>query len=395
MGYRLFFLRDERDVEVVKELFSVLSGCVDNLVPGTWCVLVSENSKLTPEKISAFAMRDMCGFTVMQRKEESRGWFLLTGCSHMMKKFFDDIDVSNCCEWVWELKEREPIDLRTRVMVMGVVNVTPDSFYRESRGPTFSEAIKLAEKHIREGADIIDVGGESTRPGAKPVSAREEIKRVVPVIKELRQLWDGIISVDTYKAEVARAALDAGADVVNDISGMRFDEEMAEVVASYDAGAVVMHTSGRPEVMQQRTDYKNMLETVFGYIHESIDRLVSSGLQRTRIIVDPGIGFGKKPEHNLIILKHLEYFWALKRPILIGVSRKSFIGHFSGAAPEERLPGTIATSAVAVLHGARILRVHDVSEAVQIARIMEAMLKAGLPESYSSEDRGNVASQRI
>lgn len=276
----------------------------------------------------------------------------------------------------FERANGEIIDFSQKVFVMGIVNVTPDSFYRGSRATDTDEALRKALCMIEEGADILDIGGESTRPGAEPVNEEEEMRRVIPVIKSLRKEWDGIISIDTYKASVAEEAIKAGADMVNDIGGLHFDREMVRVVVEYKVPVVIMHSSGKPDVMMKRTEYNNLLEDIKHYIKESIDALLSYGYPESRIVVDPGIGFGKKTEQNLKIIANLDYFKSLERPILIGPSRKSFIGMLSGGIPpEERLPGSLSSIAISVIKGANIIRTHDVGETVQAVNVAFHIMK--------------------
>lgn len=260
-----------------------------------------------------------------------------------------------------------------RTLIMGVLNVTPDSF---SDGGAFLDKDKAAERGLEmvsEGADWIDVGGESSRPGAEPVDAKEETWRVVPVVEALAK--KGVtVSVDTAKASVARAALDAGAEIINDISALSFDPDMAGVCASYKAPVILMHMRGTPRDMQKETSYGDITGAVYNHLLSRIEAAVSSGIERENIIIDPGIGFGKSMEGNFTLLKNLAEFKTLGRPILIGASRKSFIG--PELKPSERLAGTLAASALAILNGASIIRVHDVKEALQAARTASSVRDA-------------------
>ncbi|HHN63936.1 MAG TPA: dihydropteroate synthase [Nitrospirae bacterium] len=257
---------------------------------------------------------------------------------------------------------------------MGILNVTPDSF---SDGGTYfsrASAIDRALQMADEGADIIDIGGESTRPGAEPVSLEEELDRTIPVITELARKLSIPISIDTYKAEVARRALEAGASIVNDISGLRFDPKMAETIAAYDAAVVIMHIKGTPKDMQVNPHYDDLFGEIISYLKEGIEMARSSGIDEEGMIVDPGIGFGKRPEHNLLIINQLKRFTVLDKPILMGVSRKSFIGiALDNAPPQERLEGTAAAVALSVYNGAHIVRVHDVKEMVRVVRVVDAI----------------------
>lgn len=258
------------------------------------------------------------------------------------------------------------LDTGHRPLVMGILNVTPDSFSDGGRylepGAAVDRGLCLAE----EGADIIDIGGESTRPGAKKVSPDEELKRVVPVIEGLAKRSNIPISIDTYKSEVARRSLEVGASIINDISGLRFDPQMAGVAAKYKAGLVLMHIKGTPEDMQKDPQYGDLLVEISDYLNGSIEIALEAGVERAAIAIDPGIGFGKTVEHNLSLLKNLAHFKKIDCPIVAGASRKSFIGKLNNGIPaDERLPGSLAAALLAVQGGADIVRCHDVKETVQ------------------------------
>jgi dihydropteroate synthase len=266
-----------------------------------------------------------------------------------------------------------PIDMSRRTAVMGIVNVTPDSFSDGGRYFDAARAVAHGERMAHEGADLIDVGGESTRPGALPVSAEEEIARVIPVIRGLRRIISLPISIDTMKSKVARAALDEGADVINDISALGFDAAMASLAAAEKVPVALMHMQGTPRTMQQSPSYGDVVEEVRTYLHSRMQFAVESGVETERIVIDPGIGFGKNLEHNLALLRGLAAVTALGRPVLVGTSRKTFLGKLLDAAPEERLEGSLAAAVAAVLAGANIVRVHDVKEAVRAVRIADAL----------------------
>jgi dihydropteroate synthase len=257
--------------------------------------------------------------------------------------------------------------------LMGVVNVTPDSF---SDGGLFLEpeaAIAHGEQLVWEGAEILDVGGESTRPGAKEVSAAEELARAEPVVADLAGLGHSV-SIDTSKAVVAQAALDAGAEIVNDVTALRGDAEMAALCAGRGAGVVLMHMPGNPRTMQDDPRYGDVVDEVKAFLAERIEAAVAAGVEEKRIWVDPGIGFGKTLEHNLELLRRLGELRELGRPLVIGTSRKSFIGKIDGSGVDERIGGTIASSVLAAAEGADVLRVHDVAEVAQALRVAEAVL---------------------
>jgi len=267
-----------------------------------------------------------------------------------------------------------------RPCIMGILNVTPDSFFDGGRYTDVASVVQQGLIMEKEGAGLLDIGGESTRPGSLPVSVEEELTRVIPVIEGVRNKSDLPISIDTSKAEVAAAAVAAGANFINDISGLRFDPAMASVVAESGAGLFVMHTSGRPEVMQQQTDYRNLVDEVVASLQWSLDTAVSAGVESRCLAVDPGIGFGKTAEGNLELLGHLDRLHQLGCPILLGTSRKSFIGSILGLDdPQERLAGTLATIASGVERGAQIFRVHDVRPAREAALVAWAIREQQLP----------------
>ncbi len=237
-------------------------------------------------------------------------------------------------------------------------------------------ALDHALRMIGEGADIIDIGGESTRPYAQPVPEEEELRRVIPVIEALRANSDIFISIDTYKADVANAALKAGADMVNDISGLTHDDAMAQVIADNDAWAVIMHIKGTPRNMQVDPHYDDVVEEIRQFLLERVDHAVRSGIDPEKIVLDPGIGFGKRVEDNLRILKMLREFKKLGKPVMIGTSMKSFIGKITDLPVEERVEGTLASLAVALMNGADILRVHDVKKAKKVIKTVKAVMDA-------------------
>jgi dihydropteroate synthase len=268
------------------------------------------------------------------------------------------------------------LDLGSRTHVMGILNVTPDSF---SDGGLYAGA-ERAFAHAREmaaaGADIIDIGGESTRPGAEPLSEKEELRRIIPIIERLATELTVPVSVDTYKSSVARRALEAGASIVNDISGLRFSPDMAKIAADYGAAVVIMHIKGTPRDMQQNPVYDDVVVEVMSYLAEGIAIAVKAGVDREKILIDPGIGFGKTIEHNLTLLSRLDEFRSLGRPIVLGTSRKKFIGTILGIpVPEQRVDGTAATVALGIERGASVVRVHDVARMAQVARMTDAILK--------------------
>lgn len=278
-----------------------------------------------------------------------------------------------------------PIGRRT--LVMGIVNVTPDSFSGDALNDDIEAAVAQARRMADEGADIIDVGGQSTRPGSEPVPVDEEIRRIVPVVARLAAPGlDGVrlpISVDTSRAAVAEAALQAGAHIINDITGLRDEPAIARVAAAHHAALVLMHIKGTPRTMQQNPHYDDLLGEVTAYLRSAAEEALAAGVKKERIWIDPGIGFGKTIEHNLELLRRLRELRALGYPIMVGTSRKGFIGRIlSGARtggeappPHERVAGTGATLAIGVANGADIVRVHDVAQAVDVVRVADAIVR--------------------
>ncbi|MFH1877958.1 MAG: dihydropteroate synthase [Candidatus Omnitrophota bacterium] len=263
-----------------------------------------------------------------------------------------------------------------RTLLMGVLNVTPDSF---SGGSVYNDtglAVEKAERMVQEGADILDIGGESSRPGALPVPVEEELARVLPVLEAVKRANIGIpVSIDTYKSRVAEQALMKGADIINDITALRGDPAMAGVIAAYSAGVVLMHMKGNPENMQMDPVYGDIVEELLSYLACSVKTAEKNGICPEKIFIDPGIGFGKTTEHNLVILRELRRFTELGKPVLIGTSRKSFIGAITGKPVPERIFGTAGTVAASVMNGAFIIRAHDVREMRDVIDIVDAIKK--------------------
>lgn len=257
--------------------------------------------------------------------------------------------------------------------IMGVVNVTPDSFSdggdHFARRDAISRALELAEN----GADIIDIGGESTRPGAEPVTAEQEAERVLPVVEAAAEKTDAIVSIDTTKAAIARRAVEKGATIINDVSGLGFDEEMGEVVADSGAGYVLMHIQGTPETMQEEITYDDVIDDIAAYFDRRLHKATEAGVDIGQIVLDPGIGFGKTVEQNYRLIREIHRFHDFGRPLLLGTSRKSSIGAIVDKPPKERVWGTAATVACGLMAGADIVRVHDVSEMYDVVRVTEAI----------------------
>jgi dihydropteroate synthase len=270
-----------------------------------------------------------------------------------------------------------------RTHIMGILNVTPDSFHDGGRYTDVDSALRHAEMMLEAGADIIDVGGESTRPGSSGVSEEVELRRVLPVIREMVKRFDTVISIDTTKGKVAREALGEGASLINDISGLTYSDGIAEAASEYGAGLVLMHTPSRPLDMQEQTEYASLVDDILAFLGESVKKAERCGVSAESIIVDPGFGFGKTVDQNLTILKNLVRFRELGKPVMIGTSNKSFIGKITGTSQEERTEGTAATVAIGIMNGARVVRVHDVASMRRAARIADAV--AGV------ENRGEIS----
>jgi dihydropteroate synthase len=268
------------------------------------------------------------------------------------------------------------IDFSKGTKIMGIVNVTPDSFYD---GGKYSSSVDVSVKHalklIKEGADILDIGGESSRPGAAPVSESEEIDRIIPVIEGIRNQSKIPISVDTYKSKVAKCAMESGANWINDISGLRFDNSMAEVVAKFDCPAVIMHMQGTPQSMQSNPKYDDVVSELIDFFSERIERLNQANINN--IIIDPGIGFGKSQNHSLEILNQIERFKEFGLPVLIGASRKSFIGNLLDNNAEDRLSGSLGVLSWLVINKVDMVRVHDVHESFEVIKVLKSIAYAG------------------
>ncbi|MFP3948498.1 MAG: dihydropteroate synthase [Gemmatimonadota bacterium] len=279
----------------------------------------------------------------------------------------------------WKLGHRS-LDM-DRPRVMAILNLTPDSFSDGGELPTLDRALERAESFVSAGADILDVGGESTRPGAPDVDLDEERNRILPFIREAADRFDIPISVDTRKVGMARWAVDAGATIVNDVSGLTHDPEMAAFVADAGVGIVLMHMRGTPETMESRADYVDVTGEVVGELLERVDVARKAGIADARIVLDPGIGFAKTADQSLTVLRDLRRIVELGFPVLVGPSRKSFLGAVLGVPAEQRLEGTLAACAAAHARGARIFRVHDVEPAVRLLKVLEAVRRGGVEDA--------------
>ena len=259
-------------------------------------------------------------------------------------------------------------------LIMAILNVTPDSFSDGGKYADPNQAVNHALHMMEEGADMVDIGGESTRPGAEPVSLDEELNRTIPVIESIRKESDCLISIDTYKSAVAEAALNAGANVVNDISGFTFDSKMAPLVAKKNVPVILMHIKGTPRDMQKNPHYDNLIEEIKSFFQQQVELAKIAGVRSKKIILDPGIGFGKRLEDNFAIIRELGQIRAMGYPVLLGPSRKSFIGMTLDTPVEERLEGTLASITAGIMNGARIVRVHDIVETRRAVTITEKII---------------------
>lgn len=272
---------------------------------------------------------------------------------------------------------RREIICGERTLIMGILNVTPDSFSDGDRFSSLSAAVAQGQRLVEAGADMLDIGGESTRPGSEPVSSEEELSRVLPVIGILAARVDVPISIDTMKASVAKEAIAHGAEIINDVSALRFDRQMSEVAAETGAGLILMHMRGMPKDMQTGSlYYQSLIEDVSDFLRARLQSALDCGVERDRTMLDPGIGFGKTASDNMRLLKHLNCFQILGRPIMTGVSRKAFIGFVTGGEPRERAEGTAAAVAVAIMNGSSVIRVHDVSAMKKVAAMTDAIMSS-------------------
>jgi len=278
---------------------------------------------------------------------------------------------ANILEWLGYT-----FDLDSKTFIMGILNITPDSFFDGGVHFRENDAVKQGLKMAADGADIIDVGGESTRPFSDPLPLDEELRRVIPVIKTLSQETNIPISIDTYKSEVASQAIEAGATMVNDISALKFDPLMGQLVADAGIPIVLMHMKGKPKNMQINPAYKDLFGEITDFLEKAIEQAISSGIKRDVIIIDPGIGFGKSFDDNLKIINNLHTFSSLGQPLLVGTSNKAFIGHVLGLSVESRESGTMATVAASILNGANIVRVHNVKATKETVTMIDAIMKA-------------------
>lgn len=298
--------------------------------------------------------------------------FGLEALSKDLKCFIDNLDKNKKREKL--IIGKKEFNLDKDILVMGILNVTPDSFYDGGYYFEKDKACRRAETIVKEGAHIIDIGGMSTRPGSLPVSFEEEVGRIIPVIEYISKNYDILVSADTYRSEVARRAIDVGAHIINDISGLSMDSNMAKVIAEGDVSVVIMHIKGTPENMQKNPEYENVIDEIYDYLEDRTNMAINSGVSPGKIIIDAGIGFGKTLEHNLEILNKVYEFRMMGYPLLTGASRKSFIGNILDLPAEERLEGSLAAAVCSVINGVNILRVHDVAETIRAVKIAKRII---------------------
>ncbi len=389
---RVLSLNDEKEIRAEFEKIGVDPGGIELMLPKAMSLNIRV-SGLTPPAALILKQEmlslggDCANHRLVLKNSIERADAILMGSVKIFQRLIPKLQqqpfgLKNLASELEQLLERvivapkyrlvcksRTLDLSSRTHIMGILNVTPDSFSDGGKFLDKDQAIAHALKMVADGADIIDVGAESTRPGAEPVGLEEEMSRVIPVIETLRKKSDVPISIDTYKSQVAEAALNAGADIINDISGMRFDAKMKKIAAKYQAPVVLMHIKGEPRNMQKNPLYKDLITEIYQYLSESIELAESAGLPREKIIIDPGIGFGKRLGDNYEILRRLAEFRSLGCPILVGTSRKSFIGNVLNLPPEQRLEGTAAAVALSIANGADIIRVHDVKEMKRVCVI--------------------------
>ncbi len=341
----------------------------DAISVGADCALPRDATSFRIKKTDVLLIGNLRTLKKLMQKLKMQP-FGLSELSVQLEKVVENLSQKT---FVWRLPSKK-LEL-SEPLVMGILNTTPDSFSDGGLFNKIDSALKRAEQMLSEGADIIDVGGESTRPGAEPVSLQEEISRTIPVIREIKRHFpQAIVSIDTYKAEVAELALSEGAEIVNDISGLGFDKRMPKVVSDFKAGVVIMHIKGTPKNMQKDPYYEDVVDEVYSYFEDRVKLAREHSIRDDQIVLDPGIGFGKRLEDNLCLLKNLSAFKSLGFPILVGTSRKSFIGILTGVkVPSERLAGTLGSVGFAALKGADIFRVHDVKETVDFLKVFKAL----------------------
>ena len=376
MAIRAILLNSKNRIEELNQKFNLK---LPEFFEGRLLIRLTDLSSGVKEQLAAFAKKPMFCWSTF---DSDHGMFLIpdelkllqeakgNSKNALLKSMAELLNRTNWPRPVWQTNHG-PLNFARGPLIMGILNVTPDSFSDGGRFNDLQAALDRALQMEAEGASIIDIGGESTRPGAEPVPEQEELRRVIPVIEKLRQKTDVLISIDTYKSRIAEAALQAGADIVNDISGAQFDRKMVDVVKKYDCPLIIMHIKGTPKNMQQNPFYHDVTEEIIQYFEKRIHELEQEGVNK--IIIDPGIGFGKRVEDNLHLLRDLKDFTFLNKPILMGTSRKSFIGKVLNREVDDRLFGSLTTQILAVQNGADIVRVHDVKATYDALKMLKAV----------------------
>ncbi len=397
MTVRIISLRDQSEARALMRDLGVETGGIEIMAPKTLTALVRINNlpifaaNILKQESLSIGADTAVSRDVLTGKKKHTDCLIIGNLAHIqrlseklkrqpyglnkialeLQSAFNNYQKDN---FILRLKNHQ-LNLASQTRIMGIINLTPDSFSGDGLLETSGSPVEYARKLADEGADMLDIGAESTRPGAWPVSAKEEIRRLIPALKRIREEVNLPISVDTYKAETAKAALDNGADIINDISALTADKKMAKIISRHKAGVVLMHMRGIPKNMQKNPAYQSLMGEIIEYLNKSIAIALEAGIGLEQIIVDPGIGFGKTTEHNLEIIKSLAQLKILGRPILIGLSRKSFLGKITHQEPKERLSSTISSNCLAVFNGAKIIRVHDVKEAKQAFTVLDRILK--------------------
>ena len=376
MAIRAILLNSKNRIEELNQKFNLK---LPEFFEGRLLIRLTDLSSGVNNQLAALAKKSMFCWSTLN---SDHGMFLIpdelkllqeakgNSKNALLNSLAELLDRTNWPRPVWQTNHG-PLNFARGPLIMGILNVTPDSFSDGGKFNDLQVALARALQMEAEGASIIDIGGESTRPGAEPVPEQEELRRVIPVIEKLRQKTDVLVSIDTYKSRIAEAALQAGADIVNDISGAQFDRKMVDVVKKYDCPLIIMHIKGTPKNMQQNPFYRDVTEEIIQYFEKRIHELEQEGVNK--IIIDPGIGFGKRVEDNLHLLRDLKDFTFLNKPILMGTSRKSFIGKVLNREVDDRLFGSLTTQILAVQNGADIVRVHDVKATHDALKMLKAV----------------------
>lgn len=374
----------ERDKNLIKEIgenavfrvikISDLDARAANLLKinaseiGAYACIEKDVLSFTASKTDVLIMGTLMDYEKLYHKLKGEAF----GLFKIAKEIKDTLFAYESSDNLVKIGKKE-FDFNRKTYVMGILNITPDSFSDGGEYFDVAEAVKKAKKMVEDGADIIDIGAESSRPGADEVSEEEELKRIIPVIKALVKELDIPLSIDTYKANVAKEALELGVEIINDVTGLKADSKMADVISDYDAYVVLMHMQGEFKTMQDNPRYEDVIADIISEFREIMKIAQIAGIKEEKIILDPGIGFGKKTEHNLEIIKRLKEFKTLGMPVLMGASRKSVVGDILQLPVEERLEGSLAIAAVSSINGASILRVHDVRETVRVLKMVDAI----------------------